>query len=232
VRVVALDPGHGGQENGAVGPGGTKEKDVTLAVAHSAATILRQHGLKAVLTREGDHGISLEERSALALTVGADLFVSIHANAEPTGKQAGIETYYLDLESDQYAARLAHRENRAAGGRPVSQYRLVLADLTTRALTRRSQRLAVGVHASLLAQARRQRPGLADRGVRRAIFHVLLTARVPGILTEVSFLSSPEGEAALRDPAYLQRLGAGIAEGVLAYARRPGARAPAPPRRR
>ncbi|MDY0002944.1 MAG: N-acetylmuramoyl-L-alanine amidase [Polyangia bacterium] len=219
IRVVALDPGHGGPENGAVGREGTKEKDVTLAVARHAAEGLRKAGLKVVLTRDGDQGLSLEERSALALTVGADLFVSIHANAEPTGKHAGVETYFLDVASDKYAARLADRENRAAEGRPVSHYRLMLADLTTRATTVRSGRLARAVQAQLLGHARRRRPGLPDRGVRPAIFYVLLTARMPGILTEISFLTNPEGEAALKDPAYLELLGRGIAQGVLEYAR-------------
>jgi N-acetylmuramoyl-L-alanine amidase len=226
VRVVALDPGHGGAENGAVGPRGLKEKDVTLAVARHAAEALRAGGLKAVLTREGDTAVSLEERSAIALAVGADLFVSIHANAEPTHRHTGVETYYLDVESDDYAARLAARENRAAGV-PVGPYRLVLADLTTRATTALAADLARTVHGTLLAAARVHQKGLPDRGVRKAIFYVLLTARVPGILTEISFLSHPEGEAALGRPEAQTELGRGIARGVLAFARKTGGVAPA-----
>ena len=218
VRVVAIDPGHGGEENGAVGPSGLKEKDVTLAIAKVAAEALKKGGIKVVLTRDKDQSVTLEERTAIALAVGADLFVSIHANADPKGKQQGIETYYLDVSSDRYAARLAARENRSAG-RAVSSYRLVLADLTTRANTNQSRRLATILQRSLLKGARTQRAKLPDRGVRKAIFYVLLTARVPGVLTEVSFISHPEGEAALRKPDYLQRLGRSIAQGILRYSK-------------
>jgi len=217
LRVVALDPGHGGSENGAVGPTGLKEKDVTLAIARHAAEALKAGGLKTVLTRDGDKRVSLEERSAIALAVGADILVSIHANADPTGVQQGVETYYLDVGADEYAARLAARENRAAG-RAVSSYRLVLADLTTRSNTRRSKQLAALVQQRLVAAAQGARPGLPDRGVRKAIFYVLLTARVPGVLTEVSFISHPKGEAALRQPDYLKRLGQGIARAILSFA--------------
>jgi N-acetylmuramoyl-L-alanine amidase len=230
VRVVALDPGHGGAEKGAVGPTGLAEKEVTLAVARHAAARLRARGLEVVLTREDDREVTLEERSAIALATGADLFVSIHANAEATGKQTGVETFYLDVESDQYAARLARRENQAAG-RAVSRYRLILADLTTRALTAESRKLATAVQRALLQAARRQRPGLPDRGVRKAIFYVLLTARVPGILAELSFLSSPAGEVALRRADYREALGKALARGIWRYARR-RASAPAPRRRR
>jgi N-acetylmuramoyl-L-alanine amidase len=217
VRVVALDPGHGGAENGAVGPTGLKEKDITLAIARHAAKALKRGGLKPALTRDSDKTVSLEERSAIALAVGADLFVSIHANADLKGKQQGVETYYLDVGADQYAARLAARENRAAG-RNIGAYRLVLADLTTRANTTESRRLAQFIQRNLHTAARVGRPGLPNRGVRKAIFYVLLTARVPGVLTEVSFLSHPRGEAALRQPETLKRLGESIARGILRYA--------------
>jgi N-acetylmuramoyl-L-alanine amidase len=219
VRVVALDPGHGGAENGAVGPTGLKEKDVTLAIARHAAEALKRGGIKPVLTRDGDKTVSLEERTAIGLAVGADLFVSIHANADAKARQQGVETYYLDVGADEYSTRLAARENRAAG-RAISAYRLVLADLTTRANTALSRRLADAVQRQLVAAARVGRPGLPDRGVRRAIFYVLLTARVPGVLTEVSFISHPQGEAALRQPQTLKRLGESIARGILSYAQK------------
>jgi len=217
VRVVALDPGHGGAENGAVGPTGLKEKDVTLAIARHAAEALKKGGIKPVLTRHTDKTVSLEERSAIGLAVDADLFVSIHANADPKGSQQGVETYYLDVGADQYAARLAARENRAAG-RAIGAYRLVLADLTTRANTALSRRLAQTIQRDLYQAARVGRPRLPNRGVRKAIFYVLLTSRVPGVLTEVSFISHPRGEAALRQPETLKRLGESIARGILRYA--------------
>ncbi len=217
VRVVAVDPGHGGTENGAVGPTGLKEKDVTLAIARHTAEALKKAGIKPVLTRDSDKTVSLEARSAIALAVGADLFVSIHANADAKGSQQGVETYYLDVGADQYATRLAARENRAAG-RTIGAYRLVLADLTTRANTTWSRQLAKLVNGQLHRAAQVGRPGLPNRGVRKAIFYVLLTARVPGVLTEVSFISHPKGEAALRQPATLKRLGESIARGILQYA--------------
>lgn len=231
VRLVALDPGHGGSEKGAVGPAGTLEKDVTLAVAREVARELGRGGLKAVLTRDSDQGLTLEERTALALTAGADLFVSIHANAEPTGTHWGVETYYLDVEGEEYPTRLASREERAAA-KAVSPERLLAADLTTRATTALSKRLAESVQGGLVTEARRARPGVPDRGTRPGIFHVLVTARMPAILTEIAFLSHPEEEAALGDPAYQRRLAAGIARGILAHARSgPVPKAPQGPRR-
>lgn len=218
VRVVALDAGHGGAQKGATGPTGLMEKDVTLNVARAAAGPLRKAGIRVILTRNSDQTLSLEERTAVAISAGADLFVSIHANAEPTGKQAGIETYVLNVESDRYAARIAARENQTAG-HPVSRYRLSMVDMTTRALTAESRRLAKPVQAELLRAARRFRPGLRDRSIRQALFYVLLTARMPGILTEVSFLSNPAGERALRRPDYRRALGLALARGILRYAR-------------
>jgi len=113
----------------------------------------------------------------------------------------------------------------------VSRYRLSVVDMATRAMTAESRRLAEPVQAELLRAARRFRPGLRDRSVRQAVFYVLLTARMPGILTEVSFISSPKGERALRRGDYRRALGLALARGILRYARqRAKGGGPSPPR--
>ena len=216
VKVVALDPGHGGSSRGAVGPGGLEEKTVTLAIARYAARALRRAGLKVVLTRSRDQDRSLEDRTALALAEGADLFVSIHANSDGRGLRQAVETYFLDLGDDDFSRRLARRENEAAGAR-VDRRRLALAGAMEAARTTESRRLARLVQARVLAAVRRFLPKTGDGGVRRALFAVLLTARVPAVLAEVSYISQPGAEKALAKRAFQKAVGFAVANAVLAY---------------
>ena len=111
IRRVVVDAGHGGHDPGAIGPSRVREKDVTLAIAGRLAKRLRSEGFEVVLTRKDDRYLALEERTALANTARGDLFVSIHANAHPRRVRNGIETYFLNVTDDRYAARLAAREN-------------------------------------------------------------------------------------------------------------------------
>lgn len=215
VRVVAVDPGHGGRSRGAVGRKGLQEKDVVLQIARHVERALGAHKIKVVMTRTSDRDVSLEERTAVALAAGADIFVSVHANAEPTGKRLSVETYYLDVSSDDFARRLAEREN--ASGRSRGKSHQMLIQLVEKAVTEESARLAASVQKAVLKTARTFIERIQDGGVRKAVFYVLLTARVPAILAEVSHLSHPEGEAFLGKPEARKALGLAIANGVLEY---------------
>ena len=219
--LVVLDPGHGGEKPGAVGPGGLREKELTLAIARRVAARLRARGGHAILTRQGDVGVPLARRAALANAEGADLFVSIHLNAMPGAARAsvqGVETYFLSADAtDASATAVAARENadRLAGepeldpDDPVSG---ILRDLADTQALAESSRLAYAVHERLVGQL-----GAADRGVKQAPFYVLAGARMPAVLLEVGFVSHPREATRLASAAYQERVAQAIAEGIVAW---------------
>jgi N-acetylmuramoyl-L-alanine amidase len=242
IRRVIVDAGHGGKDGGASGKRGTKEKDVNLAIAKALAKVLEERlGVDVVLTRDKDVYLSLGKRVELAHRADADLFISVHSNAHRNRKYHGIETYYLNTTSSRYANRLAARENQEQwddahldagdpsegaaeddaaalpGGAFGRDLKLLLADLAMRSATDDSRRLAGFVQSSLVSSARRVSPDVADLGVKHALFFVLLGARMPSILIESGFLSHPDEEKRLADPAYQRRLAEAIATGVARF---------------
>lgn len=216
VERVAIDAGHGGNDPGAHGPSGLREKDVTLAVAHKLAPILARQGIQVTLTRDGDRYVTLEERTARANAFGADLFVSIHCNAAESKTKRGVETYVLDTTTSDMAGRVAARENATsqAASNEVAQLlaSMRLADQATRS-TRFAELLQRAGTASLGSQYR----DVVDGGVHRAAFYVLVGARMPAVLFETSYISNPIEEQRLGSPDYQQRLADGIANAVKAY---------------
>lgn len=217
-RLVVLDPGHGGLDFGARFDG-LKEAQVALDLAERAARIVagRLPSSRVVLTRTRDEIVSLEQRAAYANAVGADVFVSIHLNAadEPV-RVGGVTTFVLDVTNDAQALRLAARENGTAVGQVTGIQRL-LARVHRADQVQRSVRLAEHVHAATLAGGRRVLPELPDRGVKSAMFYVLVGARMPAVLLEASFLTKPEEAAALHTERYREAIASGIAEGIVRY---------------
>jgi N-acetylmuramoyl-L-alanine amidase len=213
IRRVAIDAGHGGHDTGAVGPTGIKEKDVTLAVSQKLADKLRAQGLEVVLTRTDDHFVALEKRTAIANEAHADLFISVHCNASTIAKLHGVETYSLNASGNQYAMRLAAREN-AYSERSLSDLQFLLADLTTKANTQDSRRLARTVNSSVVEGLRTQYEQIRDLGPKEALFYVLLGTRMPAILVEGSFISNPTEEERLNDDDFQEALAQSIAAGV------------------
>lgn len=201
VRTIVLDPGHGGIETGAVGPGGTAEKELTLAIARALERQLaRKLGVKVVLTRESDADLPLETRTAIANQNQADLFISLHFNSTFRGRAQGAETYFLSREaSDQLAAEAAAAENAVGAGAedPESDLQLILWDLAQTYHLGESQRFA-----TLIQEELNQAMGLRDRGVKQAPFRVLMGASMPAVLVELGFLNHPEEEMRLRNPVY------------------------------
>jgi len=214
VRRVVIDAGHGGHDTGTVGPGGTKEKAVALAVALRLGQVLTDEGLEVVFTREDDHFVRLEDRARLANEAHGDLFISVHCNSGAESSWRGVETYSLNLTSDRYAIRLAAREN-TSSAKTMSDLQFILADLATRAHTDESARLAERVQHSLSTRlsAKYQKSG-KDRGRKEALFYVLLGAKMPAILVETGFLSNPEDEKRLGTSAYEDDVARAIAAGV------------------
>jgi N-acetylmuramoyl-L-alanine amidase len=213
VRKVVIDPGHGGRDAGAVGPHGLREKNVTLAIARKLANRLRAQGLSVVLTRDRDVFVSLDERTRIANEAHGDLFVSIHCNAARRRNLSGVETWTLNVASNRYAARLAAYEN-AEDERRVSDLRLILADLATKANAGDARELAQSVQTSLVRTLRSRVGSVRDNGVKQALFYVLLGTRMPSILVETAFLSNPEEEARLRSAKYQDGTAEAIARGM------------------
>ena len=231
--VIVLDPGHGGVETGAVGPGGLQEKDVTLDLARRVKVLLDRQGFTVVLTRDDDRILPLDDRTAIANQNRAELFLSIHLNASKRKTAVGAETYFLSSDAtDDEARTLAAMENkayRASDAPPAAAdgtdrgLELILWDLAQNTYMAESSKLAEAVQRELNALT-----GVRDRGVRQAPFRVLMGATMPAILVETGFISNAEEEARLKDDAYKDKIAQGIAQAVAAFRKSVAALEPAP----
>jgi N-acetylmuramoyl-L-alanine amidase len=217
VRRVVLDPGHGGHDSGAVGPGGLQEKDVTLDIAHRAAPILaRELGITTLLTRDGDDFIPLDARTARANAFGGDIFVSIHCNASEDPAARGYMTFVLADSKDALASSVAAREN-AASAAAAAELANVMSRVLDAGSIARSVELAEllqrAAGASLATSYSDAQPG----GVKRAGFYVLAGARMPAVLFETSFISNPTEESRLNTNDYRQKMADAIVNAVRAF---------------
>jgi N-acetylmuramoyl-L-alanine amidase len=223
--VIVVDPGHGGVENGAIGPTGLKEKDVTLDLARRIETVLeREAGVTVVLTRDEDRHVPLEERTAIANHNRAELFLSVHLNASQRKSALGAETYFASADAtDDDARKLAALENKAAGAGSAAAadqaggdngLQMILWDLAQNQYLAESGRLAESVQREMNALT-----GTKDRGVRQAPFTVLLGATSPAILVEAGFLTNPDEEKRFRDDAYKDKVVEAIVRAVLEFRR-------------
>lgn len=211
---VVVDPGHGGDDSGAKGPKGLKEKAAALEIGRAVATRLEAAGFEAVLTRGDDTFIPLWDRAKTANAQGADLFISLHLNAARTRAAKGSEVYFLSLgkgdDDDVVAA-----ENAGAGEAPPNADSVVasiLDDLAQKAFLQDSERLAVAIQGKLNRLA-----GIKERGVKQAPFIVLRGAAMPAVLVEVAFISNPKEEAKLKDAAFRAKVADAITRGVRRY---------------
>jgi len=216
IKKVVIDAGHGGKDHGAVGRGGTKEKDVVLAIAKKLGPKLEALGLTVVYTRDSDRFVGLEERTTRANQSGADLFISIHANAHPHRDRRGFSTYTLDVASDRYSVRLAALEN-SGTTKSVSDLRLVLAELAKQSNVDESLSLARSVQGKSVATLSKDWKEVKNLGVKSALFFVLLGAKMPSVLIETSFVSNPTEEKRLASSKYQEAIAEGIAAGVKGY---------------
>ncbi len=226
IRRVVVDAGHGGLDPGAIGPTGLREKDVTLAMSRRLAQRLRQAGFEVIMTRSDDRYVALEERTALANARKGDLFVSIHANANPRRTLAGVETWILNVADDRYANRLAAREN---GVDPDEESgavdaRRILTDLDARSSTDASRQLAQQVQKEITASVRAKVGEVQDLGVKSALFYVLVGARMPAVLVETAFISNRREEQRLASAAYQEEVAAAVSRAVVGFAAQRGPR--------
>lgn len=217
VRRIVVDPGHGGKDPGAVGHGGLQEKDVVLAIGLQLAKKLKEElGIDVVMTRSTDVFIELQERTAIANQVGADLFVSIHANAALNRSASGVETYYLNLAKTEKAAQLAAREN-GTSLEKVSLLQAVLFDLMANYKLNDSAHLAEEVQKALYRRLADRYAPVRNLGVKQGPFYVLVGATMPSILVESAFISNEREELKLADAHYQEQTAEGILDGISAY---------------
>ena len=217
INRVVIDPGHGGKDPGAIGPGGLREKDVVLKIAKKLERKLKKElGLTTVLTRRDDTFVSLDQRTAIANAQKADLFISIHANANRRASARGLETYVLNFATDEECIELAAREN-AVSTTKLSDLQYILYDLMRTAKIGESRTLAEHTQTSIYKRLSQKYSRVRNLGVKEAPFYVLIGANMPCILVEVSFISNKMEEKRLRDDRYLDELATGIKEGIARY---------------
>jgi len=219
VRKVVIDPGHGGKDPGAIGPTGVREKDVVLAIAIKLQEKIKERlRLEAILTRESDRFLPLEERTALANTKKADLFVSIHTNAHKNRRVYGISTYILNVATDEEAARVAAFENSVSAKR-ISDLEKILNELMLNSKINESSRLADAVQDGLMKRLPNRYSRVKSLGVKQAPFYVLIGAQMPSIMVETSFITNKREEYRLKSAAYQDSLAEGILSGIRQYIR-------------
>lgn len=222
VRIVVIDPGHGGEDPGAIGPHGIREKDICFKIACDLKdNIDKMEGMKAFLTRTGDYFVPLRRRTQIAKEHGADVFISIHANASRSRKAYGTEVYFLSASgaTDQAAREVALRENEAdlAGGiAPETEDDIVsiLTDMKQSNTMSRSSEFAEKIMDSL---GRHQK--LVTRGVKQARFTVLKSADFPSVLAEIAFISNSNEAALLKSDDFHDDVATLLASALKEYCR-------------
>ncbi|MGE3841998.1 MAG: N-acetylmuramoyl-L-alanine amidase [Vicinamibacterales bacterium] len=218
VSRIVIDPGHGGHDPGALGPR-VKEAELVLDVALRVEKLLRKiPGLEVALTRRTDTFVPLEERTAIANRFGADLFLSIHANASRNSAARGIETYFLNFASSADAAAVAAREN-AASSRSMHQLTDIVKAIALNNKLAESRELAHAVQTSLVKAVRAGDKGVRDLGVKQAPFVVLVGASMPSVLAEISFITNPTDAQRLRSATSRQRIAESLADALVKYQR-------------
>lgn len=220
VKRIVIDPGHGGRDYGA--PGylrGVHEKYIVLTLAKRLAEKIRKKlNCEVILTREGNRFLTLEERTAIANTKNADLFISLHTNAARSKYAYGVETYFLNLATDEDAIRVAAKEN-ATSEKNISDLQSILTDLMQNAKINESSRLATHVQESMCKHLRKKYSRIKNKGVKQAPFYVLLGAQMPAILIETAFISNPRECKRLTDKQYQDNLCEAITDGIKNYVR-------------
>jgi len=218
-KVVLIDPGHGGEESGAVGKLDAKgarkifEKDLSLRLAKKIKEELSKH-TTAYLTRSLDRSVSLQERADLADLVKADLFLSIHFNSSPNTKSHGFELYYLDNNSNVATQKVERAENLNLKGEELIVNQ-ILVDLVVQQTVHHSKQLSTFVHEKVRPVIKTHR--IEDRGIKPGLFYVLALSKRPGLLVEVGFVSNTNELKKINDDKFMGEMAKAISSGVMAF---------------
>ena len=216
-RRVIIDPGHGGHDPGAM-KNGLREKELVLDISRRVAKFLEADGgYEVILTRNTDVFVPLEERTAIANSRGADLFISIHANSSRNRRARGLETYYLNLATSPEAEETAAREN-AISTRRMTELQELLSQIMNNSKIAESREFAHYVQDSLVdAVVKNGKRRTRDLGVKTAPFYVLLGANMPSVLVEVSFVSNPDDAKLLSSDDFRHQIAKSIVKGIRGY---------------
>lgn len=217
--TVIIDPGHGGEDFGAIGQGGLLEKDVVLDVGLRLESILLKNlRAKVRLTRRSDVFVPLAERIGLANELEADMFVSLHTNASPKAKLSGLETYYLDNTGDVASKKLAERENESLAFEGAeSDLQFMLSDLIQTGKAGESLRLSNILQKSLISYLQSQGIKVKDVGVRKGPFYVLVGAHMPSVLIELLFIDNEHDGKRLADKNVRNEIAFGLYQGIASF---------------
>lgn len=218
VRTIVIDPGHGGKDPGTENQMlHLSEKDITLDIALQLKNLFQKAPeLTVILTREQDQTMTLEERTAIANSNKADLFISIHVNSAPRKSAHGIESYYLNMTSDPWAMEVAALENKV-NGKSIGEMSDIVEQIVKHAQVSESKVFTENIQANLVSRLQRKYKSAQDLGVKKAPFFVLAGAGMPASLVEVSFLSNAAEGKCLRLPAYRGAIAEGLYSGILDY---------------
>jgi len=218
INRIAIDPGHGGYDTGAMGPHGLVEKNLCLDVALRLGQLIERNipGAEVVYTRKNDRHVSLEERTAIANGANADLFISIHANSSDSREARGIETYYLSLSASPESMELATRENALARS-SLHDLPELIKKITRSENISESKQLAGDIQNALSRRLELVSRRETNRGVKQAPFIVLTGTNMPAVLSEISFVSNASDESLLLESSQRQRVAEGLYRGIVAY---------------
>ena len=218
INRIAIDPGHGGDDTGTMGPHGLLEKNLCLDVALRLGHLIEANipGAEVVYTRKDDRYVPLEERTAIANGANADLFISIHANSSASRQVRGVETYYLSLAASQETMELSRRENALAQS-SLHDLPELIKKITSNEKIAESKQLALGVQNALSQRLQLVSRRETNRGVKQAPFIVLTGANMPAVLSEISFVSNASDERLLLESGQRQSVAEGLYRGIAAY---------------
>jgi N-acetylmuramoyl-L-alanine amidase len=216
ISRIVIDPGHGGYDPGAAGSGLT-EAELVLDIALRLEKLLAKvPGIEVVLTRRTDEYVPLQERTAIANRESADLFLSIHANANANRQARGVETYFLNFATNLSAASVAAREN-AASGQTMAMLPDVVKTIALNNKLDESRDFATFVQRAIVGKLKPANKAVRDLGVKQAPFVVLIGAAMPSVLAEVSFLTNAQEAKLLKGNAYRQRIAEALFDAVRKY---------------
>ncbi len=217
IQRVVIDPGHGGKDPGCSGKSGLREKRIVLDVATRLMKILEsKEGFEVIMTRESDIYLDPESRTVIANQKQADLFISIHANANRSRKLSGIETFYLNFSQDPSVIETAAREN-ATSTKNISEMKDIIEKIVQNSKIVESKELAESIQNSLVKSLSQKYSNVKSLGVKGGPFWVLIGGEMPSVLVEISHLSNPTEEKRLENPQYRQLVAQGIYEGIKEY---------------
>ena len=222
IKRIVIDPGHGGHDTGTISPNGMREKDLVLDVGRRLRAYVKNNypDVEVIMTRDSDRFVALEERTAIANSRHADLFISVHANASPSRAASGVETFFVspDRARGEDLTAAAREDARMASDKTEEKPQPMYASVTVGNRVAESRELARYIQAGLVRGIGAHSPRTAmNRGVKHASFAVLLGAAMPSVLAEVSFLSNPKDEALLQTSQFRERVAASLFAGLNAY---------------